>query len=340
MSRVQQFDLNLKRRFDPESCTLEDYRSCDGPMRRCLELAWIAARTELPVLLLGESGTGKTLLARAIHNTSERRGGPFVAFNAAALSETLLDSQLFGHEKGAFTDAGRRVRGKFELADGGTLFLDEIADMSPAAQAKILRAVESGEFERLGSEELKRADVRLISASHLRLQELQSAHRLRRDLLHRLNGISLLLPPLRERPYDLPFLLAAEIDLASSRRDKDIEGLSRRAALQLFSHSWPGNLRELNRVIRAAVAINEGPLIRSSSLLIDACGPRVPFAGAAGEEPALGGEDLRLATAERRHIEGVLRQLGGNKRQTAKALGIARTTLDRKIERLRIHQKQ
>lgn len=332
-SKVQQFDLNLKRRFDPDNCTLDDFRSCDPPMRRCLELAWIAARTELPVLLLGESGTGKTLLARAIHGSSGRRDGPFVAFNAAALSESLLDSQLFGHEKGAFTDAGRRVRGKFELADKGTLFLDEIADMSPAAQAKILRAVEYGEFERLGSERLERSDVRLISATHLTAEMLQAPGRLRPDLYHRLNGITILLPPLRERPYDLPFLVAAEIEWAAKRHGKEITGLTPNAARQLFSHCWPGNLRELNRVIRAAVAMTEGELIRSSVLLIDSSRSD---GSAPGPEPGPEPEqarDLTLAGAEQRHIRKVLKLFNGNKSQTARALRIARSTLDRKLER-------
>ncbi len=331
MSKVEQFDLNLKRRFDPPSCTLDDFRSCDGPMRRCLEMAWIAARTELPVLLLGESGTGKTLLARAIHNSSQRAEKPFVAFNAAALSESLLDSQLFGHEKGAFTDAGRRVRGKVELADGGTLFLDEIADMSASAQAKILRAVEYGEFERLGSEELQCCDVRLISATHLDPRRLAEQGTLRSDLFHRINGITLELPPLRDRPYDLPFLVAAEIEWAASRHGKEIRGLSREAALRLFSYDWPGNLRELNRVLRAAVAICEGPLLPSSALLIHdvETGSEGGSAGPAGD--GVLPEDLRLATLERRHVLAVFRHLGGNKSRTARALGISRSTLDRKL---------
>ncbi|MFL5522351.1 MAG: sigma-54 factor interaction domain-containing protein, partial [Gemmatimonadales bacterium] len=149
--------------------TLGDFRSDDEAMATCLNLARTAARTELPILILGETGTGKTLLARAIHNSSPRASASFVAFNSAALSDTLLDSQLFGHEKGAFTGAIKRVKGKFEQAHQGTLFLDEIADMSAAAQAKILRAVEYGEFERLGGEELLHADVRLVSATHLPL---------------------------------------------------------------------------------------------------------------------------------------------------------------------------
>ena len=144
-----------ERGLDPWHCTLDDFASADSPMRRCLDLARVAAQTELPVLILGESGTGKTLLARAVHNSSKRAQAAFVSFNAAALSDTLLDSQLFGHDKGAFTGAQKAVKGKFELAHGGTLFIDEIADLSPVAQAKILRAVEYGEFERLGSERLQ-----------------------------------------------------------------------------------------------------------------------------------------------------------------------------------------
>src|SRR5437870_1262612 len=152
--------------FDDTDATLDDFCSDDGAMKACLGLARKAAKTDLPILILGESGTGKTILARAIHNSSGRKNRPFISFNAAALSETLLDSQLFGHERGAFTGAQNRVKGKFELADKGTLFLDEVADLSPAAQSKILRAVETGEFERLGSETLQHADVRVISATH------------------------------------------------------------------------------------------------------------------------------------------------------------------------------
>src|SRR4029077_6752048 len=202
------------------------------------------ARTDIPVLILGESGTGKTMLARAIHMSSARAKGAFASFNAAALSDTLLDSQLFGHEKGAFTGATKRVLGMFEQANGGTLFIDEIADMTPAAQAKILRAVEYGEFERLGSESLQVADVRLISATHLPIRRFMETDHFRRDLFYRISGLTITVPPLRERPTDLRALVGTEIAAAARAQRKSIVGLSRQAAAMLFAHRWPGNLRE------------------------------------------------------------------------------------------------
>jgi len=322
---------------DLASATLDDFHSADAPMIRCLELAQIAAETDLPILILGESGAGKTLLARAIHNSSNRARSPFIAFNAAALSDTLLDSQLFGHEKGAFTGAQKAVKGKFELADGGTLFIDEIADMSPSAQSKILRAVEYGEFERLGSETLKKADVRLISATHLPLHQLIGADRFRRDLFYRISGITMTVPALRERARDLPLLIAAEIAVASRRQGKAIKGLDARASERLISYSWPGNLRELSRAIHTAVALTRTEIIAAEALLLqDSFAPSalnsasqavsvMPAAGAARDN------HHSLRAAERQHVLRVLEQVGGNKRKAARALGISRSTLDRKL---------
>ncbi len=310
-------------------------------MRRCLDLARAAAPTELPVLILGESGTGKTLLARAVHNSSKRAPAAFVSFNAAALSDTLLDSQLFGHDKGAFTGAQKAVKGKFELAHGGTLFIDEIADLSPVAQAKILRAVEYGEFERLGSERLQVADVRLISATHLPLVAYTQSDRFRKDLFYRIGGITLTLPPLRERPEDMRALVAAEIAVAGRQQGKTVHGLSRPAAELIFSYPWPGNLRELKRVLHAAVAMTEGDTVPPEALALDARAPRAapstdPASAPNGATPgpgtaeALDG-DLTLQAAEARHIRAVLDKMGGNKRRAARALGVSRSTLDRKL---------
>ena len=321
--------------------TLDDFQTTDESMRICLNLARIAAQTELPILILGATGTGKTILARAIHNSSKRSARPFVAFNAAALSDTLLDSQLFGHEKGAFTGADRRVKGKFELADGGTLFIDEIADMSPAAQAKILRAVEYGEFERLGSESLLDADVRLISATHLPLARYFATDAFRKDLFYRINGVTLRLPSLCDRPNDLRSLMATEITAAGVAQRKSIVGLSTEAADRLLAHSWPGNLRELKRVVHTAVALTDSDVIPPEAILLDlGLTPEVvagmsrasgAFPVPSREPSPAASDDLSLRAAEQRHIQVVLERMGRNKRRAAKALGLSRSTLDRKL---------
>jgi len=311
--------------------TLADFESADASMRACLELARVAARTELPILILGETGTGKTILAHATHNSSKRATAPFVSFNSAALSDTLLDSQLFGHDRGAFTGASRTVRGKFELAHHGTLFLDEIADLSAAAQAKILRAVEYGEFERLGSETLHVADVRLMSATHLPLEQFVESAQFRKDLFYRISGVTLTIPPLRDRPNDLRALIATEIGAAARLEGKSLVGLSRGSAEILFSYRWPGNLRELKHVIHSAVALSTGDVLRPEAILLSAS---MSWLGSAlRPSPALptAGPDLTLRAAEERHIKSVLASLGGNKRQAARALGISRATLDRKL---------
>ena len=332
-----------------QSYTLDQFTTEDDAMRRCLELARVAARTDIPVLILGESGTGKTMLARAVHMSSSRASGAFASFNAAALSDTLLDSQLFGHEKGAFTGATKRVLGKFERAHGGTLFIDEIADMTSAAQAKILRAVEYGEFERLGSEALQVADVRLISATHLPIRRFMESDHFRRDLFYRISGLSITVPPLRERPTDLRALVGTEIAKAAKSQHKPSVGLSRQAAAMLFEHRWPGNLRELQRVVHTAVAMTTGDVIYPEALLLEVEGQlrhdaevsaqpvsRIATSAAPADRrpepvPRDSKADLSLRRVEERHILDVLSQMDGCKRRTARALGVSRSTLDRKL---------
>ena len=313
--------------------TLDDYVSSDPPMQACLERARLAARTDLPVLILGESGTGKTILARAIRNSSARASGPFVSFNAAALSETLIDSQLFGHERGAFTGAQTSVKGKFELADRGTLFVDEIADLSPQGQSKILRAIEYGEFERLGSDTLRKADVRVLSATHHPAATLVK-ERLREDLFHRINGLTIVVPPLRARPKDLRVLIASEIARASQMQGKSIAGLDRAAANRLFAYDWPGNLRELSKVVHTAVALTQKSVIPVTALLFHADFETDASPVADHSVRISGAESLRLRDAVHAHIRFVLRHTSGNMRRAARELGIGRETLERKLREM------
>src|SRR6187200_1518196 len=228
----------------PSKLRLENLTTSNDAMARCLQLAALAARSDVPVVLLGETGTGKTLLAQAIHNSSARSHRPFIAFNASAISDTLLESQLFGHERGAFTGAQQTVKGKFELANNGTLFLDEISEMSPLAQVKILRALEYGEFERLGSERMLRCDVRIICAANCSLRESIQKGKFREDLYHRLNGLTLLIPPLRDRREELPGLIANELKVSALRLGKKITAIHPAAMDRLLMHDWRGNLRE------------------------------------------------------------------------------------------------
>src|ERR1700736_4179404 len=240
---------------------LEDLTTSYEAMARCLQLAALAARSDVPVVLLGETGTGKTLLAHAIHNSSARSRGAFIVFNASAMSDTLLESQLFGHEKGAFTGAQQSVKGKFELADGGTLFLDEISEMSPLAQVKILRVLEYGEFERLGSERMLKSNARILSASNCSLRERVRQGKFREDLYQRLNGLTLLIPALRQRLQELPALIAAQLKAAAIKEGKNITAIHPEAMEKLVRHEWRGNLRELNHTVRTMTLFCDGPVI-------------------------------------------------------------------------------
>ena len=230
-------------KLKPSNLKVENLTTTNEAMARCLSLAALAAKSDVPVVLLGETGTGKTLLAHAIHNSSARAGEPFIAFNASAMTDTLLESQLFGHERGAFTGAQQTVKGKFELASSGTLFLDEIAEMSPLAQAKVLHVLEYGEFERLGSERMLTSNARIISATNSSLRDSISDGKFREDLFHRLNGLTLILPALRDRREELPELIAAELKTLAADAGKKITAIHPEAMQKLLLHSWPGNLR-------------------------------------------------------------------------------------------------
>src|ERR1700756_957605 len=240
---------------------VQDLTTSNAAMARCLQLGLLAAKSDVPVVLLGETGTGKTLLAHAIHNSSARSSGPFIAFNASAMSDTLLESQLFGHEKGAFTGAQQAIKGKFELADGGTLFLDEISEMSPLAQVKILRVLEYGEFERLGSERMLTSNARILCASNCSLRERVRLGKFREDLYQRLNGLTLLIPPLRERLEELPALIATELKAAALKEGKEITAIHPVAMEKLMRNQWRGNLRELSHTVRTMTLFCNGSAV-------------------------------------------------------------------------------
>ena len=319
---------------------VEDLTTSNEAMARCLRLATLAAKSDVPVVLLGETGTGKTLLAHAIHNSSARAGQPFISFNASAMSDTLLESQLFGHERGAFTGAQQSVKGKFELAHGGTLFLDEISEMSPLAQVKILRVLEYGEFERLGSEQMLTSNARILCASNCSLRERVQQGKFREDLYQRLNGFTLLIPPLRERTQELPGLIAAELKAAAAKEGRTITAIHPEAMEKLLRNPWRGNLRELSHTVRAMTLFCEGGVILPEHVVfppdLDATRPPAQPQGAplaspnnnrAGED----GVDLSLAGAVQRHIRYVYDQTNQNQRRTAKLLGISRATLARHL---------
>ena len=318
---------------------VEELGTRNTAMARCLKLAAFAAKSAVPVLILGETGTGKTLLAQAIHNSSARATGPFISFVASAMSDTLLESQLFGHERGAFTGAQKALRGKFERADTGTLFLDEIADMSLLAQAKTLRAVECGEFERLGSERSLHSNARIISATNRSLRGLISEGKFREDLYHRLNGLTLRIPPLRDRPEDLPAIIAGEIKAAAAECGKPVTSIHSAAIKKLLAHPWPGNLRELYHTVRAMLLFADGASIAPEDIRFD----EDPIMAANGTEPeAMNStprlrpapdDDLTLARIVDLHIRQVSQAVDGNQRKAAARLGISRATLSRHLQK-------
>src|SRR2546428_307177 len=235
-------------------------------MREVFQFIDKVASTDSTVLLCGESGTGKELVARAIHVNSPRAGKPFVAINCAALTETLLESELLGHERGAFTGAVAQKRGKFEAADGGTVFLDEIAELAPSLQAKLLRVLQEREFDRVGGTRPVKVDIRVIAASNKNLQEAIRNGTFRQDLYYRLNVVSLTMPPLRDRREDIPLLASSFATKFSNKSKKRVLGISAQASASLMNYDWPGNVRELENAIERAVVLGSDELIRPEDL--------------------------------------------------------------------------
>jgi transcriptional regulator with PAS, ATPase and Fis domain len=294
-----------------------------APMAELLDLARRIARVDSTLLITGESGTGKERVARLVHGLSARAGGPFIAVNCGAIPETLLESELFGHARGAFTGAVQERLGLFEAADGGTLLLDELSEVSPAMQVKLLRVIQERELRRLGESRCRPIDVRVIAATNRDLAEEMAAGRFRRDLYYRLNVVELRVPALRERPEDILPLALALLAQAAARLGRPGPGLSARAAEQLRRYPWPGNVRELENAMERAVALVQDRAIEPEDL------PREL-------QPAPPGEPFRpiptLAEVEREHILAVLAGNRGNQARTAAQLGIGTATLYRKLK--------
>ncbi len=302
----------------------------EGKSPRMLEVYKLVARvapTSATVLVNGESGTGKELVARAIHAHSTRATKAFVPVNCTALSESLLESELFGHARGAFTGAIGAKRGLFELADAGTLFLDEVGDMGPKMQAQLLRTLQDGEVRPVGGTDAIRVDVRLVCATNKDLEAEVKAGRFREDLYFRINVVTVKLPPLRERAGDVPILVAHFLAKLARREGRPQASMSREALEVLCRYGWPGNVRELQNAVERAVAVAKGNVVLPSDLPIEVHGGGAPQTG------GLIDDRPTLAELERRYISLVLAECGGNKKKAAERLGIDRRTLYRALER-------
>ena len=306
--------------------------SQSGEMEETLNLAGRVAPSKASVLIRGESGTGKELIARAIHFASPRRDKPFVVVNIAALSENLIESELFGHEKGAFTGASQQRAGRFEQADGGTLFIDEVGDIPLTAQVKLLRAIQFGQFERLGGNKAIEVDVRIVAATHRDLEEMIRNGEFRDDLFYRLNVVTINIPPLRQRKTDIPVLTDHFIRKYSRINGKEIKGISREALDQLMKYDFPGNVRELENMIERAVVLCRDNYLTTGDLPVQA---RI-----VSERGILDPHDLnesfgdKLRAFEKEMIATALDQSGGNKSAAARTLGITERHIRSRMEKL------
>jgi DNA-binding NtrC family response regulator len=319
-----------ERRLDAENQLLRDQANpgliChSAAMQQVLAMADRVAPSLLPILITGENGTGKSLLAAYIHRHSPRAQGPFISVNMGAISETTFESEMFGHTKGAFTDAKAARIGRVELADRGTLFMDEIANLPLAQQAKILRLLEERQYENLGSSHTRQADIRFVSATNADLDQLVAEHGFRQDLLYRLNGVTLQIPPLRERQADILPLATNFLETAHRHYSSPATGFSAEALAALQSYHWPGNVRELQHVVARSVLLCQQEEILESDLQLR----RVPTGG--GDARAQELADLTLEQAEIWLIQQALERHHGNAAEAARALGISRSALYRRL---------
>jgi len=316
-----------QRQGDTGQPNFEEIVGTSAALRAALKQVEVVAPTESTVLILGETGTGKELIARAIHTISSRSSRPFVKLNCAAIPSGLLESELFGHEKGAFTGAVAQRIGRFELAHGGTIFLDEVGDIPLELQPKLLRVLQEHEFERLGSTRTQRVDVRMVAATNRNLEQMVGDKQFREDLYFRLNVFPIRIPPLRERAGDIPLLVRHYVDKYAQRMNKRIETFPEEAMAALCRHSWPGNIRELQNLIERAVILTPGSVLQ---IQINELQPSGPFASTVAGT---------LEDVERQRILEALRETGaviGGQQGAAARLGLKRTTLLSKMQRLGI----
>jgi DNA-binding NtrC family response regulator len=307
-------------------------------MRKVFDLIEQVGPLGSTVLIQGETGTGKELVAQALHAADHhRRGGPFIALNCAALQESLLESELFGHEKGSFTGADRLKKGRFEVADGGTLLLDEVADVSPAMQSKLLRVLETGTFERVGGTETRQVDVRIVAACNKRLEGQVKAGRFRSDLYYRLNVIRIDLPPLRDRPEDIPLLSMHFLERLTRKSTPPVTQIDEEAMQALLAHTWPGNVRELENAVKAAVAMANGSIIHRDALPATVA-PRPGRWPAASscidiDRPLPDLTDDLVARVERDYFTQLLSRYQGNVARCAKHSGLSRRSVTQKLHK-------
>ena len=317
----------LKHRLEDQKAGQRDFVVSAPAMRRVYELLQRVAPSKAPVIVTGESGTGKEMAARAIHTYSNRRDKPFIAINCSAIPASLLESEIFGHEKGAFTGADQRRLGCFELADGGTLFLDEIGELGFELQAKFLRVLEEEKLRRLGGKSEISVDVRVVCATNRDLKRMIKEGKFREDLYFRLNVFHVQLPPLKERREDIPLLVQHFIDKFNGEAGRKVQGATQEALEVLTSYAWPGNIRELRNTVERAVILCDGDLIDLEHLPPDMAGT-VPEA--ATLKVSMG---MPLREVEKEYILSSLRRNGGNKARTAELLGISEKTLYNKLNR-------
>ncbi len=328
--RQQEEILSLKKSLHLE----EGYKGLVGSsplMRTLFELIENVSRTEAPVLITGESGTGKELVARAIHEASSRCHEPFVKVNCAALNENLLESELFGHTKGAYTGADRTRIGRFELAHKGTMFLDEIGDIPPKTQVKLLRVLEDRQFERVGDNRPIKVDVRIVSATNRDLEEMILEGTFREDLYFRINVFPIVCPPLRHRPEDIPVIVQRFIEENRQKTGKEILGMTPEAMNRMSTYNWPGNVRELRNAIEYAFVLCPGPQIAVRHLP-----PRIRDTARGSALPVLSTKDVHL----KQQLLEALRETGGNQTRAAALLGVSRVTIWKRMRKFGIQPKR